>query len=934
MKTMKKMLSAMIGLCMITSVCPWTIPQAYAAASFEGAGTAESPYLISSKEDLLKLSDLINSDETAADYNKKYYKQTSDIDLENENFVPIGTYTGNNKGTGFAGVYDGNYCEISGLYIKRVKNGENKTRNYTGVFGWSYEGKIRNLSVSGNIDSSDSTCVGGIVGELGYNGEIANCSFIGNIKGDNLIGGITGNIWQEGKVECCYFNGTLDTSNSEANIGGIVGSASAGYEDSVKNINISNCYAAGNINADEKAHIGGVLGSFKENNDDSKVNLADNYYLSSMAIGAVDNDNNKNCTKFAEKALKSCADTLGRPFTDNNRTDGFNDCYPVFEWQAEPYRFSGSGTASDPYVISDKEDLSAMRDMVNSAFFNNKYGSASYLLTADIDLENEAWTPIGTFNDDGNGFKPIFIGDFNGNMHTISNLTVNESYPYAGLFGRIGSSSKAGSITALNVIGNVSSTSDYVGGICGEIGRGSTITNSDFIGNVTGSTYVGSIAGKCIYSGEISDCYSNGTVTAKSCAGGILGAALKPGEDRYNIIVKNCYHIGEVKADKNAAHIIGASELNGNKSTTVEIINCYYLKGNEAVNGEYTKADTNPIAANLLKHIAEDLGSAFSNNTDENINNGYPVLSWQAESKTIGDINNDGKIGIADAVVLQRHLLGKSPLHANKFYAADINQDKTVDVFDMISMRKLLIQQYKDYTEWSTETPPENAIGVESRVEYRYAKKTYKTSETKLEAPWVLEDTKTEYGDWGKWSDFSETKVDATDNRKVETKTESRKRLDGYKMFYYCTRANDTKTRWYREYSIADNMGAYGADSGYGEHSSFLYGENMIASEAELNAAIQIAPQEWFRGSANDGINMGNVNGYYLAKDPSHMWYKGDAVRSNYDVTLYRYCERTQKNIYTYSQAGKYSEWSATPTTASEETVVETRTVYRYIPAN
>jgi hypothetical protein len=106
--------------------------------------------------------------------------------------------------------------------------------------------------------------------------------------------------------------------------------------------------------------------------------------------------------------------------------------------------------------------------------------------------------------------------------------------------------------------------------------------------------------------------------------------------------------------------------------------------------------DANPTPANLLKHIAEDLGSAFSNNTDSAVNGGYPVLAWQTEAKTIGDINNDGKIGIADAVVLQRHLLGQSPLHANKFYAADINQDNTVDVFDMVSMRKLLIQQYME----------------------------------------------------------------------------------------------------------------------------------------------------------------------------------------------------------------------------------------------
>lgn len=164
------------------------------------------------------------------------------------------------------------------------------------------------------------------------------------------------------------------------------------------------------------------------------------------------------------------------------------------------------------------------------------------------------------------------------------------------------------------------------------------------------------------------------------------------GDDRYNIKVENCYHIGDVSADSNAAQIIGASELNGNKSTTVELLNCYYLKGNEAVNGEYTKADVNPTPANLLKHIAEDLGSAFSSNTDTELNDGYPVLAWQTESKTIGDINNDGRIGIADAVLLQRHLLNCAPLSANRGYAADINQDNIIDVFDITWEHMELIQ--------------------------------------------------------------------------------------------------------------------------------------------------------------------------------------------------------------------------------------------------
>ena len=73
MKLCKKVFSSVIGMCMMVSILPWNVPQANAAASFNGEGTAESPYLISTKEDLVKLSNLINSDNTAADYYNKYY---------------------------------------------------------------------------------------------------------------------------------------------------------------------------------------------------------------------------------------------------------------------------------------------------------------------------------------------------------------------------------------------------------------------------------------------------------------------------------------------------------------------------------------------------------------------------------------------------------------------------------------------------------------------------------------------------------------------------------------------------------------------------------------------------------------------------------------------------------------------------------------------
>ncbi len=59
----------------------------------------------------------------------------------------------------------------------------------------------------------------------------------------------------------------------------------------------------------------------------------------------------------------------------------------------------------------------------------------------------------------------------------------------------------------------------------------------------------------------------------------------------------------------------------------------------------------------------------------------------ELKNNITGDINSDGKIGIADIVNLERYLLGKG----NVIKCADINTDGFVDVFDLILMRKMLM---------------------------------------------------------------------------------------------------------------------------------------------------------------------------------------------------------------------------------------------------
>lgn len=94
----------------------------------------------------------------------------------------------------------------------------------------------------------------------------------------------------------------------------------------------------------------------------------------------------------------------------------------------------GTGEPDAPYKISSGAQLAFLAQEVNSG--NTSYNDKNYLLTNDIDLNHEAWIPIGT------PYDP-FKGNFDGGSYTVSNLHMSAEiqYEYAelycGLFGKI-----------------------------------------------------------------------------------------------------------------------------------------------------------------------------------------------------------------------------------------------------------------------------------------------------------------------------------------------------------------------------------------------------------------------------------------------------------------------------------------------------------------
>jgi len=202
--------------------------------------------------------------------------------------------------------------------------------------------------------------------------------------------------------------------------------------------------------------------------------------------------------------------------------------------------FDRLGIGIGPYLIGTALDLAKLAELVNAGIA--PYLSASYRLTADIDLNNEEWTPIGT---EENPFK----GRVDGNGKTVSGLFVNTNIRFAGLFGWI----SGGGISMLGVEGKVSG-GDYAGGLVGYLdGSGSHVRCYANV-EVNGVNHVGGLVGAIEGNVFIGNCYSLGSVTGtNNRVGGIAGSLLKGS-------ISNCYATGAISGLGQTGGIVGRME--------------------------------------------------------------------------------------------------------------------------------------------------------------------------------------------------------------------------------------------------------------------------------------------------------------------------------------------------------------------------------------
>ena len=200
------------------------------------------------------------------------------------------------------------------------------------------------------------------------------------------------------------------------------------------------------------------------------------------------------------------------------------------------------------------------------AWFAANGGSASAVLTADIDLAGYDWTPMNKL-----------YGTFDGDGHMVKNLYINStSYPL-GIFGYLQNGAK---VLDLGVSGNVTCTASsnaQAGGIAGYMYSGSSIENCYSSVNVTSKKHAGGIAGYTQGGAAITNCYASGDITTTSANECFLGGIAASYYARFDgATLTNCYSIATVTGTSGNASYLGG--LTPSTNTANYVGSCFYLE--------------------------------------------------------------------------------------------------------------------------------------------------------------------------------------------------------------------------------------------------------------------------------------------------------------------------------------------------------------------
>ena len=231
-------------------------------------------YQVSTKEDLQKLAQLVNTNNDTT--NVTIY-MGADIDLSGVNWTPIGNKSANSNYV-FKGTFDGNGHVVKNLTI-------NSNKSHAGLFGGANgSASIKNLGVE-NASVVGGSYTGILIGSS--DGTISNCYAKGTVEGNERVGALAGNVTKE--VTDSYVKATVKGIKYA---GGI-----SGYATKL----IKRCFSEGSVTTtnDYAAGIAGCTDG-KIEYCYSKANIKGNNIVGGIAGRTADAINNSYATGTAE----------------------------------------------------------------------------------------------------------------------------------------------------------------------------------------------------------------------------------------------------------------------------------------------------------------------------------------------------------------------------------------------------------------------------------------------------------------------------------------------------------------------------------------------------------------------------------------------------------------------------------------------------------
>ena len=484
-------------------------------------------YTIYTANGLKWVADVVNNTTpyTPTLFDGKTVKLMNDIDLKNEEWIPIGD--DRSQRTEFHGVFDGQGHTVKNVKITKKTDRDDENKSSYGLLG-NLKGTVKNLTVENVSISGAPKFIGALVGRMN-DGLIENC----HVKNSSVecnnwtIGGLVGQL-NNGKISGCTVEGT--TIKGYAAVGAIAGIALSKGERVIEDCSVKNCTILQN-------------GSFGYGNYDEMFGaIVGALYSGELTV-------NLNACSVENTTIKDVTSTELCGFIsegDKLVVDGNEILAPGL----------GYNSTSKTYAVSSAEGLVAMSKISIKA-------RESVVLTADIDLAGVEFNGLSAFHpEEGN--------TFDGNGFKVSNWT-NESGASDMAFIK----SWVGTIKDVTIVGASLKTSGRSAVLAANVYA--NIENCDVVNSTIEDSYwaCGVIAG--LYnSGSITNCSVDGcSVKSNGGVGGIVGVINEAAGERKvaNCTVKNTTvnNTGVYGAGYSGALVAGMFNADG---ATYKFINC------------------------------------------------------------------------------------------------------------------------------------------------------------------------------------------------------------------------------------------------------------------------------------------------------------------------------------------------------------------------